>query len=161
MNDWAAKLEITEQLYRYCRSVDRLDVELGHGVFHEDAQVAFPAFTGTGRGWIDYICEAHKAFTAHSHQVTNVLIEVDGESAGSESYVTAVLHRAEGDKVFRHTIQGRYIDRWSRREGRWAIEARECLVDLGTLAEVTELPGSARSRRDAADPSHAVLKGQS
>ena len=70
-----------------------------------------------------------------------------------------MLHRAEGGKVFRHTFQARYVDRWSRREGRWAIDARECLVDLGTLAEVSELPGSPRSRRDATDPSHEVLKG--
>ena len=28
---------ITEQIYRYCRAVDRLDIPLGHSVFHEDA----------------------------------------------------------------------------------------------------------------------------
>jgi hypothetical protein len=31
------KEAIREGLYRYCRSVDRLDAALGHGVFHEDS----------------------------------------------------------------------------------------------------------------------------
>lgn len=161
MSNLADKFAITEQLYRYCRSVDRLDTELGHGVFHEDALAVFPSFTGTGRGWIDHICEGHLAFTGHSHQITNVLIEVEGDRAGSESYVTAVLHRADSGKLLRHTFQARYIDQWSRREGRWAIDRRECLVDLGTLSEINELPGSERSCRDADDPSYAVLKGTS
>src|SRR5262245_61098436 len=51
----ADRLEITEQIYRYCRSVDRLDVALGHAVFHPDSYADFSLYKGSGRGWIDYI----------------------------------------------------------------------------------------------------------
>jgi hypothetical protein len=49
-----------------------------------------------GAGWIDFICEEHRKFLHHSHQVTNIVIDLDGERAGSESYVTATLRAREG-----------------------------------------------------------------
>lgn len=154
----ADKLEITDKIYRYCRSVDRLDIPLGHSVFHEDSHADFsPGYVGTGRGWIDYVCQEHLNFLYHSHQVTNVIIELDGERAGSEAYVYASLHRQDGDKVFQHEFWARYVDKWSKRSGDWAIDRRDCIVDYGVLREVTPLPGNPRSRRDREDPSYSVL----
>lgn len=157
--DVADKMAITDKIYRYCRSVDRLDVPVGHSVFHEDSHADFsPGYRGTGRGWIDYICEEHKKFLHHSHQVTNVIIELDGERAGSESYVYASLQRQDGDKVLQHEFWARYVDQWSKRDGDWAIDRRDCIVDYGVLREVTPLPGNPRSRRDREDPSYQALK---
>ncbi len=154
----ADRLAITDKLYRYCRSVDRLDVGLGHSVFHEDSHADFGSYVGSGRGWIDYICEKHREFLHHSHQVTNVIIELDGETAGSEAYVTATLQRRDGDTVVQHEFWARYVDTWSKRDGDWAIDRRECIVDYGAIREVSPLPGSPRSRRDQEDPSYGVLK---
>lgn len=155
----ADRLAITDKIYRYCRSVDRLDVPVGHSVFHEDSHADFGAsYVGSGRGWIDYICEEHRKFLHHSHQVTNVIIDLHGaDRAGSESYVYASLQRREGDKVLQHEFWARYVDLWSRRDGDWAIDRRECIVDYGVIREVAPLEGNPRSRRDAADPSYAVL----
>ena len=154
----ADKLEITDKIYRYCRSVDRLDVPVGHSVFHEDSQADFsPGYVGTGRGWIDYICEKHREFLYHSHQVTNVIIELDGDKAGSEAYVYASLQRQDGDKVLQHEFWARYVDTWSKRNGDWAIDRRDCIVDYGVIREVTPLAGNPRSRRDRDDPSYSVL----
>ena len=156
----ADRLAIMDKIYRYCRSVDRLDVPVGHSVFHEDSKADFGAsYVGTGRGWIDFICEEHKKFLYHSHQVTNVIIELDGDKAGSESYVFATLQRKDGDKVLQHEFWARYIDSWSKRSGDWAVDNRECIVDYGVIREVDTLPGDPRSRRDHSDPSYAVLKG--
>lgn len=156
----ADRQAITDKIYRYCRSVDRLDVAVGHSVFHEDSHADFGAsYVGTGRGWIDFICVEHRKFLHHSHQVTNVIIEIDGDKAGSESYVTATLRRQEGDKVIQHEFWARYIDLWSKRGGDWAIDRRECIVDYGSTREVAVLEGDPRSQRDHADPSYAVLKG--
>lgn len=155
----ADRLAIMDKIYRYCRAVDRLDVPVGHAVFHPDAHAVFPAWEGTGRGWIDYICEEHRNFLHHSHQVTNVIIEVDGETAGSESYVTATLRRADEGKVIQVEFWARYVDAWSKRNGYWAIDRRECIVDFGSTREVAPLESDPRSLRDPADPSYAVLKG--
>ena len=160
-DETADRLAIMDKIYRYCRSVDRLDVPVGHSVFHEDSHADFGAsYVGTGRGWIDFICEEHKRFLHHSHQVTNVIIELDGDKAGSESYVFATLERQDGDKVLQHEFWARYIDSWSKRNGDWAVDRRECIVDYGVIREVDVLPGDPRSRRDHSDPSYAVLKGK-
>lgn len=154
----ADRLAIADQIYRYCRSVDRLDVALGHSVFHPDSYADFSLYRGSGRGWIDFICEEHRKFLHHSHQVTNIIIDLDGDRAGSEAYVTATLRARDGDKVMQRQFWARYIDRWSRREGHWAIDSRECVIDFDALTEVTPTADYERSRRDAADPSYAVLK---
>jgi hypothetical protein len=158
--DAADRQAITDKIYRYCRSVDRLDVAVGHSVFHEDSHADFaPGYVGSGRGWIDYICQEHRKFLHHSHQVTNVIIEIDGTRAGSESYVYASLQRRDGDKVLQHEFWARYIDKWSKRDGDWAIDRRDCIVDYGAIREVTPLPCNPRSARDGSDPSYTVLAG--
>ncbi len=164
MADFAAevadRLAITDKIYRYCRSVDRLDVAVGHSVFHEDSHADFGAsYVGPGRGWIDYICIEHLRFLHHSHQVSNIIIEIDGDRAGSESYVTATLRRQEGDRIIQHEFWARYVDTWSKRDGDWAIDTRHCIVDYGSTREVDALPGNPRSKRDASDPSYGVLDG--
>lgn len=155
------RLAITDKIYRYCRSVDRLDIAVGYSVFHEDSHADFgDSYVGTGRGWIDHVCERHKDFLHHSHQVTNIIIEIDGDRAGSESYVFATLRRQDGDSIILHEVWARYIDTWSKRDGDWGIDDRLCIVDYLSIREVETLPGDPRSRRDETDPSYSVLKGQ-
>lgn len=157
----ADRLAIMDQIYRYCRSVDRLDVPLGHSVFHEDSHADFsPSYKGPGRGWIDFICVEHLKFLHHSHQVTNIIIEVDGDRAGSESYVTAKLRSREGEQVIQREFCARYVDAWSRRNGHWGIDHRECVIDFDSVTEVTPINDNQRARRDRDDPSYSVLKGQ-
>jgi len=153
------RLAITEQIYRYCRSVDRLDVPLGHGVFHENSYADFGAsYKGPGRGWIDYVCEEHLNYLHHSHQVTNIVIDLDGDRAGSEAYVFATLRSRDGEQVSQRQFWARYVDEWSCREGHWAIDRRECVIDFDAVSEVITIHEYDRARRDSADPSYGVLK---
>ena len=149
---------ITRQIYNYCRSVDRLDVPLGHGVFHEGSYADFPTYKGTGQGWIDAVCKEHLNFLHHSHQVTNIVIDVNGDKAGSEAYVFANLRQMDGGRLINRMFSARYIDKWSKRDGRWAIDRRDCVVDFSEVSEVTALGHDERSARDASDPSYGVLK---
>lgn len=157
----ADKFAITEQIYRYCRSVDRLDVPLGHSVFHEDSQADYgpTSYQGSGRGAIDYICKAHENLLHHSHQVSNILVEVDGDRAGSEAYVTATLRYEREGKIMQIEVWARYVDQWSRRDGHWAIDRRETVIDFDSGREVKPLHDHQRGRRDGADLSYLVLKG--
>ena len=159
LRELADKQAIRDLLYTYCRAVDRLDVALGHSVFHEDSIADFPTYKGTGRGWIDAVCVAHLDFLHHSHQVTNILIELDGERAGSEAYVTAKLRQRDGERLLEREFCARYVDRWSRRDGRWAIDHRQCVVDFNSIREVTAISDDVAGRRDTTDPSYQVLKG--
>ncbi len=150
---------ITDLIYRYCRAVDRLDVPLGHSIWHECAHADYgeSVYQGDGRGVIDHICAQHAHTLHHSHQVSNILIDLDGDRAGSEAYVTANLRVARGDSLQQMTVWGRYIDSWSRRDGRWGLDRRVSVRDFDEVREVSELYRHAIGTRDRTDPSYAVL----
>lgn len=150
---------ITDLIYRYCRSVDRLDIPLGHSIWHEDgiADYGKAFYQGPGKGVIDLICGQHRNLLHHSHQVSNILIDLDGDHAGSESYVTASLRMMNGERLMQMTVWGRYIDRWSRRDGRWGLARRAFVCDFDEMREVKEMVRHDIGRRDASDPSCAVL----
>jgi hypothetical protein len=151
---------ITDLIYRYCRSVDRLDVPLGRSIWHEDGMADYGAsvYQGNGPGVIDFICAQHAKTLHHSHQVTNILIDLDGDRAGSESYAIAALRFRRAETLQQVTVWTRYIDRWSRRNGRWGLDQRLAIRDFDEVREVVASGDYGTGRRDRSDPSYAVLK---
>ena len=122
-----AKQEITEVLYGYCRALDRFDRALADTVWHDGGTADYEGiFQGTGEGFLDWVWPVHEGCERTSHQVTNILIDVDGDRATSETYVTACLRTKAADIVGR----GRYLDTWSKRDGRWAIDHRRYVDDI-------------------------------
>jgi len=167
----AARGSITEVLYRYCRGLDRMDLELSYSVFHDDATAWYSGlFQGSGHGFVDWVFELHRSMSGHSHQVTNVLIEFhDDTHAVSEAYVTVRLRTTNpAGETVDILGSGRYLDHWERREGRWAIVQRRYVGDLTTTLAVPA-PGAAGqippagaverlvSSRDLSDPSYHDL----
>lgn len=155
----ADRQAITDLIHAYCRAVDRLDVPLGRSIWHEDGHADYgpEVYQGDGRGVIDHICAQHRHTLHHLHQVSNILIDLNGDRAGSEAYVTATLRVARGDKLLQMNVWGRYIDSWSRRDGRWGLDKRLALRDFDEVREVTEMHRHETGTRDASDPSYAVL----
>jgi SnoaL-like domain len=157
MNDREA---ITDQIYRYCRAMDRMDHELGYAVWHTDGTADYgDNFQGTGRGFIDFVCKQHSALLMHSHQMSNIIIEIQGDKAGSESYVTATLRRKRDGKIMQMMVWSRYVDRWSKREGRWALDHRIAIMEMDEIREVTPMKDHQRASRGRGDPSYTALKG--
>jgi hypothetical protein len=155
----ADKQAISELIHRYCRAVDRLDVPLGHSIWHADGWADYgPEFyQGPGKGVIDLICAQHRRTRHHSHQVTNILIDLDGDRAGSEAYCLAAL-RIEHDGVLSQvTVWSRYLDSWERRAGRWGLMRRVAVRDFDEIREVKEMQRHEHGTRDPNDPSYAVL----
>jgi hypothetical protein len=170
----AATAAITEVLYRYCRSMDRIDAELGYLTWHDDGTAHYSGlYEGSGRGFIDWVCELHRPMVATSHQVTNILIQVDGNTAASEAYVTVRLRTDDGSgKLIDIVGAGRYLDRWSYRNDRWAIDHRQYVSDISTTLAVPTSDARAalapagsvevvRSQRDRSDPSYALFGHES
>jgi SnoaL-like domain len=132
-----AKQEITEVLYRYCHAVDRMDADLGSKIWHPDGEAHYEGiFEGTGRAFMDWCFQGMALMEGVSHQLTNVLIHVDGETASSESYVHACERTAGNDII----VYGRYSDIWSRRAGEWRIDNRVYRHDVVRVQPVGELP---------------------
>jgi hypothetical protein len=155
------KQAIRDLIYTYCRSVDRLDVPLGHSIWHEDGYADYGEdyYQGPGKGLIDLICENHLQMTSHSHQVTNILVELDGDRAGSESYMIGTMRVTRDGKPMQIGIWARYLDKWERRDGRWGIVHRMMVYEHEEIREVTPMGLTIRSSRDRSDPSYAFLKG--
>jgi hypothetical protein len=160
LQDVADRQAITDLIYRYCRSVDRLDIPLGHSIWHQDGYADYGAavYQGNGRGVIDHICAQHRHTLHHSHQVSNIIIDLDGGRAGSESYVTASLRVRRGEQLKHMTVWGRYIDQWSRRDGRWGLDKRISIRDFDEVRDVTAMYEHDTGRRDRSDPSYSVLR---
>ncbi len=155
----ADKLAIRDVLSRYCRGLDRMDKAMAYSVFSEDAPAHYyDIYEGTGHGFVDWVWEAHAAMERHSHQITNTLIELDGDTASSEAYVTVVLWMREAGDMIETVVRGRYLDRWEKREGRWLIVHREHVLDTQSTngVPVADAPNK-ESTRDDADPSFRFI----
>lgn len=154
------KAAIRDLIHTYCRAVDRLDAPLGHSIWHEDGVADYGAFyQGDGRGVIDAICKSHESLDSHSHQVSNVLIRLEGIRAWSESYVTGTMRRTHEGKVIQIGIWGRYLDAWEKRGGRWGLVKREVMHDHDEVREVTPADQPSRATRGPDDPSYTYLPG--
>ena len=57
--------------------------------------------------------------------------------------------------------KGRYVDMWSKREGKWAITHREHIYDMESINPLNRGSVGNASRRDSGDPSFRVLLGRS
>jgi ketosteroid isomerase-like protein len=160
------KQNILEVLYRYCRAVDRRDWELLKSVYYEDAIDDHGVFSG--RGW-DFV-EFSKSLTATmgptTHTIGNHLIELEGDVAYCESYLTAYhcdIPNSQGELIDM-ALGARYQDRFEKRDGEWRIANRRVIFDWNQ-----NLPTSARwegpmyqafrprGRCDATDPSYERL----
>jgi SnoaL-like domain len=125
-----AKQEIADMLHRYCYAMDTNDRDLGYQVWHPDGTAHYEGmFEGLGRDFIDFGQRGHEAVTGGtSHQLTNILIEVEGDGASSRSCVTAAVRSGEASGLY--LIWGRFHDEWSRRDGVWRIDSRHFTTDL-------------------------------
>jgi ketosteroid isomerase-like protein len=161
VEELAAKQAITEALYRYCRSLDRMDVTLYATVFAPGAALDYGQhFSGTAEEFREWVWAAHAGMQAHSHQITNVLVEVDasGDRAVSEAYVTVCLRtRPSGGTVTDIVDRGRYLDRWTRGgDGGWRIAQRRFRSDVQQISDAGSSP-PAGAVRDPSDPSYELF----
>jgi ketosteroid isomerase-like protein len=128
---------IHDCLMRYSRGVDRLDRELILSCYHEDAIDDHGVFVGNREEFADWVDAMHsKTHLSHQHAILNVSVDLDGDVAHTESYFMFVgLNRAGTPLAM---SGGRYLDRFEKREGRWAIAARLCLRDWAPLEAIPE-----------------------
>ena len=133
VEELADRAEILDCLTRYARGMDRFDRELARSAYHDDAVDDHVGFAGPVDDFLDWAFGYHEGQVRHQHYVGNHTIDVDGDTAHAETYYLFI--GTERDEQAPLTITGgRYIDRFERRDGRWAIAARVCLVEWQTAA---------------------------
>ncbi len=122
-----SRIEILDCINRIARGVDRLDRDIFRTGYHPDAVLDFGSHIGNPEQHMDFFFDLHANMQkAHSHTICNHTCEIDGDTAHSETYFIFASENVHGTPV---TIAGgRYVDRFERREGRWAIAVRKCLT---------------------------------
>ena len=160
----AAHAAIPQLLYRYCRALDRLDAALLDQVFAPDADIDMGAiYHGPPAGFVPVMQGFMGSMHTTRHEVGNVLIELAGDRAGVEAYVTA-WHRIERDGATQELIvRARYLSTAALTGGVWRLIAHSEVVDWGALTPAlaewfennAELP---KGRRDLGDASYRVLR---
>jgi hypothetical protein len=154
--DVAAHLEIQQVLYRYCRAVDRGDAALLESVYHPGAIDNHGAFHGTGAEFAAMLVPLMDASPrVGQHHITNILIDLTGDEADVEGYFMALHPAPDGSHI---PVNGRYLDRFERRDGRWAITERTVVVDWsGPAIPWSPWPSNGdypQGGRRERDPSH-------
>lgn len=123
-----AEREITRVLHRYCHAIDRLDRGELRSVYHPDAVDDHGSYSGSATGFVGWVLDRLPTqYERTQHSLSNITIEVRGDVAFSESYVTAthVIVPDLGGGVF--TYIGRYVDRFEDRGRGWKIAHRKLL----------------------------------
>lgn len=161
------KQQIAEVLFRYCRGIDRNDIELALDAFHPDA---LDNHTGrpipvaeVARRLRD---PARGVLKAVTHSLSNILIDLEGDVAHSEAYFLANHRFSHENKDLYWIVAGRYLDRLERRKQVWRIADRRAVFDWERLEEAAPGPpgvavaraieGALRGRADRSDPSYEV-----
>ena len=149
-----AKDAISQQIFNYSRALDRMDTELALQMMHPGGN-----WNGSTREvWVKNGFDVNRGYSAHSHQMTNSTIKVTGDKAVSETYGWVPLRRPtkDGDKEMATDVfVMRYLDRWSKRNGKWALDERQMVGDMRiTVHEPLTSPALARigGQRDRTDP---------
>lgn len=168
IDELLARAEIHAVLMRYCRAVDRGDVELLRSVYHDDAHDRHGTFSGTGYEFAPYIVSKMDLVDiTGQHHITNVTIELDGTTAKVESYFFAAHPYLDTDDDPRLSlIGGRYLDDFALIDGRWAIAERQVVIDWsrahldGTAwGGGTAYPRAARRDADPASRFFQAVRG--
>ena len=157
-NEFLEKQAIREVTMRYCRGVDRCDAALISSAYHPDAfdDHSGHIFTGetVGEGIVTWMREVLDATT---HHITTQTINIEGDTAGCESYYIGMhLETREGVQRRMQTA-GRYLDRLEKRNGQWKISSRVVVLESGGYADSLAPGGGVRPTRDANDASYSVI----
>jgi hypothetical protein len=163
IRDLADKDAIRELLHLYCVGSDRMDTALVESVFYDDARLHYGYFDGGPKELTAFSSRFLARFTGTHHSLTNVIVRLEGQSARSLSYITALHSGGKRKDGSRYDMigYGRYVDLLHKRDELWRIAERTVIFD-GNL----ELPGSFdwpekfaayRGRRDPSDPSYRIV----
>lgn len=120
----AARLEISDAMATYCRGVDRGDDDLMASIFQPDADVSHGLHARTHAD-----DPAYGSFTFFHHHIGNQVVEITGDRAASETYLSATQGFVLDGVDYEMHVKARYLDRWERRDGPFKVVYRRVVWD--------------------------------
>ena len=125
--------EIQQKIYRYGYAIDARDFESLDDVFTEDALVHYDVPGGVEKRWPEmksWLPQGLQLFRVTQHNMSNPLVEFDGDRARSRTYghLVHVQHHKDGSST-RMVHHATYSDEWIRGAAGWKI-CRRTLSNL-------------------------------
>lgn len=122
---------IRDCLYRYCRGIDRADVESLRSSYWSDAYDRHGAYVGPAEGFIELAQKVFKTGPRMIHQVSNILIEFKSPTqAAVESYFYALQRGPSASgQTEQVVLAGRYCDLFEKRGQEWRVLDRTVVYD--------------------------------
>ncbi len=135
---------IRDVLYSYTRHMDRLHADGVKQGYHPDADdLHWGTFVGNAHEFADFMTGELRNVRFVTHEITNPIIELDGDRAFVESrYTSRVRVGFDGAPAGRwvETLShGRYLDVFERRDGDWKVAHRRLVQDGSRVELITDL----------------------
>lgn len=122
------RMDILDCIQRESRARDRQDLEQIASCWWEDGVDEHGAVVTFAPDYPEKANAGHQGFLQTSHNITNHICDLDGNTANCESYVVGGLFWKAGDKMSFGI--GRYLDRLEKRGGEWRIHTRRCTIEM-------------------------------
>lgn len=144
------------------RGTDRFDQALLAACIHADAKFDMGgANIITGAAFIDMLKPPAKPPQGRMHMLTNERIVLDGDAAWSETYVVSCQQIEDNGAAQTRLRAGRYLDRFTRREGVWRLSERTFVDEWARTDAVDLAPGVGTHRGQPAPHDLLYRKFQS
>ena len=126
----ADRLAIGDVLTTYCRGIDRCDLDILKTVFWPDGTSTYGAASQASYDWAAATVAGLSGMKRTAHSISNMLVQIDGDTATGETYCTA-YHEINGPDggLVEMVVGGRYLDRLEKRNGEWRILHRLYVMD--------------------------------
>jgi hypothetical protein len=156
LQDLVDQQAVRDVIASIARGLDRLDFELLASCY---AKAAVDERHGVRREigeFLEWVQPILIGMESTLHSISTQLVEVAGDAAYAESYCMArhFSVTAAGQPAHEWFVYCRYLDRFTRTDGRWLLSYRRCAYEPGTLNAATleplpaEILGGARGRDD-------------
>ena len=102
------KQALYDNLMRYCRGIDRMDLEMMKSTYWADGTDSHGRYEGTAHGWCEEAMNSREVLVSCNHHIGNVYSEIEGNRAKRESMfmvVTTYLGRF-ADHVLGRPLSG-------------------------------------------------------
>jgi hypothetical protein len=155
----AARLAILEILNLHSRGIDRREAAWLKSAYWPDAVVDYGSYKGEAHTFADILVAVlGEQYEMTQHFLGNTLFDIRGQTAKTESYVTA-HHLLVGGREDLY-YSGRYLDVLDCRDSRWKLSSRTVVMDWSRRLEVEDerttkaFVDLAKGTNDAEDPLH-------
>lgn len=153
-------------VHRYCRAVDRGDVDTLRSLYHADADDHHGSFSsGSVETLLRALADTRPYIRSMQHHITTTNFAISGDIAEGEIYSIATHSFATKTGETEVIVGGRYLDKYEKRNGTWKFVTRCIVTDWAHVNDPSAVDvshpitrGTPRGRPGPDDPSHEFFE---